>query len=200
MKLIPSYNKISKNRFKNLLYRVNPSYRREFQKYLSNPKLLSFIQKYAHLMSMRIQLEMEKDYWKHVIDGLLFVVQWPSQMPKNFTRQYSINWDYPRTERNIRHRQKLTQNKLNQICQQLQKHSQKYLSCWSISDKTLIDRITNMISNALKMMIFNDLQNLHIRLEQKKALIQFDAYDIHLLKLFYDLQPTDDQVIYYRFY
>jgi hypothetical protein len=85
MELIPNYNKISKYRFKNLLYRVNPSYRREFQTYLSNPKLLSFIQNYTHLMSMRIQLEMEKDYWKHVIDELLFAVRWLSQMPKNFT-------------------------------------------------------------------------------------------------------------------
>ncbi len=114
----------------------------------------------------------------------------------NLTRRYSINWDYPRTERNIRHRQRLTENKLNRICQQVQIHSQQYSSCWSISDKTLIDQIMHMISDALKVMIENDLQNLHTRFEQKKILIQYDAYNVHLLKSFYDLHPREDQVIY----
>jgi hypothetical protein len=148
-------------------------------------------------MSIRFQLEMEKDYWQHVIDGLVPAIQWLSKMPKNLTRRSSINWDYPRTEQNIRHRQRLIQNKHHQICQQIQIHSHKYLSCWSISDKTFIDQTMCKISDALKVMLLYDLQNLHIRYEQKKILIQYDAYDIILLKSFHDLHPTQEQVSYH---
>jgi len=145
---------------------------------------------------MRFQLEMEKDYWKHVTDGLLTAIQWLSRMPKNLTRRYSINWDYPRTEQNIRHRQRSIENKLNQISQEVQFHSQKYPSCWTISDKILIDQAMHMISDTLQVIMGNDLQNLHTRFEEKKILIQYDAYDIHLLKTFLDLYPTQDQVIF----
>jgi len=141
---------------------------------------------------------MEKDYWQHVTDGLLPAIKWLSRVPKNLTRRYSINWDYPRTERNIRHRQKLIENKLNQICQQVHIHSQKYPSCWTISDKTLIDQTMYIISDTLKIMIENDLQNLHNRFEEKKILIRYDAYDIYLLKNFLDLYPQEDQVIFIR--
>ena len=194
-KLTPNYSHISKYRFKNLLYQANLSnHQQQLRQCLSNPKLLSFVQKYAHLISMSIQLEMEKDYWKHVIEGLLSAITWLAQMPKNLTKRYSINWDYPRTEHNIRHRQKLTENKLKKIYHQLRAHLQKYASCWLKSDKTVMDQTMHMISNALKIMIENNLQNLHIRFEQKKSLIRYDAYDIHLLKLFTDLHPTEDQV------
>ena len=179
-KLTPNYIEISKQQFKILLYQANPSYRQQLQQHVLNPKLLSYVQKYTHLMSMRFQLEMEKDYWKHVTDGLLPAIKWLSRVPKNLTRRYSINWDYPRTERNIRHRQKLIENKLNQICQQVHIHSQKYPSCWTISDKTLIDQTIHIISDTLKIMIENDLQYLHTRYEQKKILIQYDAYDVYL--------------------
>jgi hypothetical protein len=196
--LTPKYGKIQNQQFKNSLCQANPCYRQQLEQYLSsNPKLLSFVQQYAHLMSMRFQIEMEKDYWKHVIDGLLPAVKWLSRMPKNLTGRYSINWDYPRTELNIRHRQRSTENKLNRIRQQVQIHSPQYSSCWSISDKTLIDQIMHMICDALKVMIENDLQNLHTQFEQKKILIQYDAYDVHLLKSFYDLHPREDQVSYH---
>jgi hypothetical protein len=118
-------------------------------------------------------------------------------MPKNLTKWYSVNWDYPRTEHNIRHRQKLIENKLKKISQQLQVQLETYSSCSSISDKTLTDQTLHMISDAAKVMLKNNLQNLRIRFEQKKSLIPYDAYDIHLLKLFNNLNPTEHQVRYH---
>jgi len=140
---------------------------------------------------------MEKGYWKHVIDELLSAVNRLLRMPKNLTRRYSINWDYPRTEKNIRHRQRLTENKVNQIDAQIRTHLEKYPSCRSISDKTLVDQNMRMIDDALEVMICNNLENLYTRFKQKEALIQYDAYDIHLIKSFYNLHPTEDQVIYH---
>lgn len=195
--LTPNFDKIHQQKFKKLLCQANPSYRRRLQPYLSNQKLLSCVQKSASLACTKVQLEMEKDYWIHVIDRLLFAVRWLSQMPKNFTQKCSINWDYPRTEQNIRHRQKLIENKLKQIHHDLEIHLKTYHTCQLISKKISIDQTMHIISDALKVMLENHLQNLHQRFEQKKSLIQNDAYDIQLLKLFNDLCPTEDQVNYY---
>ena len=195
--LTPNYSKIPKQQFKRLLCQANPLYRRRLQLHLSNTELLSFVQKRAHLMSAKLQLELEKDYWKHVIDKLLSAIKWLSQMPKNITRRYSINWDYPRTERNIRHRQRLTENKIKQIDEEIRVHSQKSVTCWTISDETLVDQNIRIIFAALKVMICDGIENLYMRYEQKKALIQYDAFDIALLKSFYDLHPTGNQVIYH---
>jgi hypothetical protein len=136
---------------------------------------------------------MEKDYWKHVINGLLSAVNWLSQMSKDLTRRNSVNWDYPRTEHSIRHRQQITENKLQRTTQKLQVHLQQYSFCWSMSKQTLMNRT---ISDALNVVIQNGLQKLHSRFEQKKILMQFDVYDIYLIKSFYDLNPTEEQVNY----
>jgi hypothetical protein len=73
--LTPNYDQISKKKFKILLCQANPSYRQQLQQHLSNQRLLTFVQKYTHLMSLKMQLEMEKDYWKCVIDQLLSAVK-----------------------------------------------------------------------------------------------------------------------------
>ena len=83
---------MSKKQFKNILLAWYSSDDVEqLEQYLSNGKLLSFTQKYAHLLCMKYQLEMEQDYWKHVIDELLPAIKWLSRMPKNVIKQYSIN-------------------------------------------------------------------------------------------------------------
>lgn len=195
-KLTPDYSNISKEEFRNLLCQSDPSNRQQLQQYLTDSELLLYVQKRAHLMSMRLQLEMEKDYWIHLVDQLLSAVQWLSKMPKDLTRRYSINWDYPRTVGNIQHRQRVTANKIKRIDEQMRVHSQENLICSSIFDQTLLNRIGRIVYDALKVMICNDLENLHVQFEQKKTLMEYDAIDIHLLQSFYHLHPTEDQVIY----
>ena len=192
--LMPNYSKFPDHLFKHLLCKTIPRYRHQISQYLTNPKLLSFIQQYAHLLCIIFQLEMENDYWKHAINGLLSAVNWLSRIPKNFTKRYSINWDYPRTEHNLRHRQRLTTNKLEKANRELYFHLQQYSLCWPISHKRFRHRILTIISQALTVLIKNGLQKLHVKLEEKKTIMQFDAYDVYLLKSFYDLNPTEEQV------
>src|SRR5690242_11416638 len=94
-KLIPNYSKSSPQLCKHLLCKAIPRYRYQINQYLTNPKLLSFIQQYAHLMCTIFQLQMENDYWKHAIYGLLSAVNWLLRMPKDLMKRYSINWEYP---------------------------------------------------------------------------------------------------------
>ncbi len=192
--MIPTYSKFPNHQFKHLLCKAIPRYRHQINQCLTDRKLLSFIQQYAHLMCTIFQFEMEKDYWKHVINELLFVVNWLLRMSEDLTKRYSINWDCPRTEHNIRHRQRLTENKLDQANRELYLHLQQYSSNWLIPDNTLIHQIMTIISQALTVLVKNCLQKLHTSFEEKEILMQFDVYDVYLLKSFYDLNPTEEQV------
>lgn len=167
----------------------------QLEQHLSNGNLLSFTQKYAHLLCMNYQLEMKQDYWKHVIDELLPAIKWLSWMPKNVIKQYSINWNGPRTEHNVQHRQNSMENKFHRISQQIQVHLQQYSSCRPISDKTM-----DMLKDAVKEMVELDLEDLQIKFEEKKVLLQYDANDMDLLKFFFDIKPTKDQVVFIRCY
>ncbi|CAF1241679.1 unnamed protein product [Rotaria sordida] len=52
----------------------------------------------------------------------------------------------------------------------------------------------NIISNALVILVENSLYYLRTNFEQKKILLQFDINDAHLVKSFYDLNPTEEQI------
>lgn len=110
------------------------------------------------------------------------------------TEEYSISWNYPRSERNIRYRQRLIKTKLNKIYQQIQNHSRKYALCFNVTDKLFMNQLMHIINDMLRNMIKNDLQNLYQYLEQKKILIGYDAYDIYLLQRFFEFNPTEYQV------
>ncbi|CAF3974765.1 unnamed protein product [Rotaria sordida] len=87
--------------------------------------MLHFIRRRALLMCTLSELKIEEDYWKHVADEAMPTVRWLSQASKDITKRNSINWDYPRTEHNIRHRQKLIYNKLQQAEANLKVHLQQ---------------------------------------------------------------------------
>ncbi|CAF1469350.1 unnamed protein product [Rotaria sordida] len=74
--------------------------------------MLHFIRHRALLMCTLSELKIEEDYWKHVADVAMPTVRWLSQTFKDIMKRNFINWDYPRTEHNIRHRQRLIDNKL----------------------------------------------------------------------------------------
>ncbi|CAF1534217.1 unnamed protein product [Adineta ricciae] len=137
---------------------------------------------------------MEKEYLQCLNRQLLSANYWLSKIPKNLTHRYSISWDYPRTKNNIQHRQRLTENKLNQMIRQLMRHlDQNSSCCWSATGQTSINQMVTIISESLITLIKNDLQTLHTRFEEKKILIKYDVYDINLVKSFLELNPTEEQ-------
>ncbi|CAF1486875.1 unnamed protein product [Rotaria sordida] len=87
--------------------------------------MLHFIRHRALLMCTLSELKIEEDYWKHVADVAMPTVRWLSQTSKDITKRNFINWDYPRTEHNIRHRQRLIDNKLQQAEANLKAHLQQ---------------------------------------------------------------------------
>ncbi|CAF1444704.1 unnamed protein product [Rotaria sordida] len=95
----------------------------------NNTAILHFIRHRALLMCTLSELKIEEDYWKHGADVAMPTVRWLSQTSKDITKRNFINWDYPRTEHNIRHRQRLIDNKLQQAETNLKVHLQQSPPC-----------------------------------------------------------------------
>jgi hypothetical protein len=195
-KLVPKYSKLPNYLFKHLLSKNIPCYCNEIQQWLTNAKLLQFTRQCAELMCVVYQLKIERDYWTHVHNLGMPAMTWLSTVVKNVKQQNYINWDYPRTVENVLHRQKIIENKLLQAESDLNAHLQQQSNgfCEQIQNKTSIDHIMNIISQALSVLIQHDLHQLRTNYEHKKVLLKFDVNDVHLVKSFYDLNPTEEQV------
>ncbi|CAF4124668.1 unnamed protein product [Adineta steineri] len=196
-KLVANYNKLPNYLFKRLLSKSIPCYYYKIQQWLKNVKLLHFLRQRAELMRVMFQLKIEKDYWTHVLNLGMPAMIWLSAIVKNVKQQNDINWDYPRTVHNVKHRQKIIDNKLLQAENALNAHLQQQLPnefCIQKQNKMSIDQAMHITSKALAVLIENGLHQLHTNFEHKKILLKFDVNDVHLVKSFYDLNPSEEQI------
>jgi uncharacterized membrane protein len=101
----PKYLNVSAYHFERLVHNATSSNRGTVMHWLRNVKVVNFFRQYARLFDKVTHLQLEQDYWNCVAETLLDTIVWLSNMPKVLTRQTSINWEYPRTEKNVRKRQ-----------------------------------------------------------------------------------------------
>ncbi|CAF1241622.1 unnamed protein product [Rotaria sordida] len=202
LKLIPNYKKLSPYQFKDVLTGLIPhsSHHHHIKGWLTDFTMLQFLQQRAELMCTVLQLKIEQDYWNDIANLITIpVVVWLSEAGKDITKQNSINWDHTKTKINIQHRQKIIENKLQQTEYNLNIHLQQPcpFNC-EIYNKTSMDHFLNIISNVLVTLVENSLYYLYTNFEQKKILLNFDITDANLVKSFYDLNPTVEQIVIVR--
>jgi hypothetical protein len=190
----PKYLNVSANRFARLVIDTTPSNRRMVEHWFRNVKVVHFFRKYARLLDQVTHLKLEQEYWNCVVEMLTDTVIWLSQMPKVLTRKTSINWEYPRTDKNVKKRQKTISNQLKQAQNNLNAHLQKAeeLPYRSFQEGTTIEH--TILSKATETFVHQGLQPVRTNFEQKKILLEIDRKEIQLVKSFYDLNPTSDQV------
>ncbi len=121
-------------------------------------------------------------------------------MSKDVTKQNFINWDHTKTKENIVHLQRIINSNLEQAEINLFIHFQQpYPLDWQIQYKNSTDHSLKIIYNALAVVLHNSLYYFHLNFEQKKILLNFDIHDAYLVKSFYDLNPTQEQVSLHLF-
>ena len=174
--------------FQELLANALPQHRDKILVWLTNPKVFNFLKQQVHNAALIYQSEMELLYWQSVMTALRPVL--PSLLSKSraFTRDNFIHWDYTRTEQNIQHRQQLIKNKINQYTTKLNEQMKKHKGTGMKAESMEI------INQASSTMIQTGFQNFHTKLEEKLILSKYDAYDVHLVKSFYNMVPNEDQV------
>jgi hypothetical protein len=142
------------------------------------------------------QLKIEQDYWNYIANWTSMPeMNWLSEISKDVTKQNSINWDHTKTKINIQHRQQIIEHKLRQAERHLNIHLQQpYPFYWQSPNNHCMEQCINIISNALVIVVENSLYYFRTNFEQKKILLYYDMNDAFLVKSFYDLNPTEEQV------
>jgi hypothetical protein len=202
-KLIPNYKQLSPYQFKDLLVKViSPSDYHQIEKWFTNFTMLPFIKQRAELICVFFQLKIEQDYWNYIANLITMpVVIWLSQLSKEVTQKSSINWDHTKTKINIKRRQQIIRNKLRHAECNIYIHLQQPYPFYSqMKNTTSVDHLMNIIFNALLIVTKNSLYYFYLNFQQKKILLNFDIKDAYLVKSFYDLNPTEEQVYIHLFY
>ena len=197
--LIPNYNNLSLARFKHLLIRnIFNEHHRQIEPLLNDRQMLGFLHQRAQLLSNIIQLKIEEDYWKYRQNLNASVINWLSKVPKSVIQQNFINCDHTKTKNSIKHRQQIIHRQLKQAQTKLSIHLQQPNPLnWQTNNQNLIGDLLEIIYHALSIVMYNSLYYLFINFEQKKTLLNFDVHDAYLVKSFYDLMPTKEQVFVY---
>ena len=174
--------------FQESLANAIPHHRHDILLWLKNPKIFNFVKQLVHDAAVIHQSEMELNYWNAVLDAAGSTFALLLSESRGLTRKNYIHWDYPQTEQNIRHRQQLIQNRMNQYKAKLSVQMEKQTGIGMTAESMEIIR---QASNA---MIEVHLRIFYAKLNEKLILLQYDMYDVQLVKSFYDMFPNEEQV------
>ena len=195
-KLLPDYNKLSHYQLMDLISKSLPMYRDQIRQFLTNTKIAHFIQQHATLMCTTFQLKIEEHYWHYLahLSDTMPIFNWLLEASNDVKLPNSNNSDRTKSKTTIKDRQKIIQNKLEQLEIDLGVHLEQYSSSLIIENITYFERSIQITLMALAIVIRNDLQLFYMNFERKKILLHFDIKDAYYVKLFYDLNPTTEQV------
>ncbi|CAF1090646.1 unnamed protein product [Rotaria magnacalcarata] len=195
-KLIPNYNRLSPDTFKQLILKNLPiTYHDQIQQCLAHIESLECIRQLANLWCHFFQLKIEEDYWNYVGNLNTSIMDWLSEdVSKEIIQQNSIDWDRRKTKSNIQYQIALVQNKLQQAEYNMLKHLCQLSSMFDLKSNIRVKHLIDIIFQAFAIILRNDLNPFHIHFEQKKLALHFNFHDAYLVKSFYDLNPTVKQI------
>ncbi|CAF1279250.1 unnamed protein product [Rotaria sordida] len=201
LKIKPNYKKLTYYEFKDVLIKTIPVHsHHHIKNWLTNITMLDFLKHRAELIATVFQLRIELDYWNYIADLTIHpVVIWLLEIGKDGTKKNSINWDHTKRKAIVQKQQKKIQKQLQKAERDLNFHLQQpYPFECELTNKTALFSFMNVIANGLITLAENNLNYLRTNFEQKKILLNFDITNANLVKSFYDLNPTEEQIVIVR--
>lgn len=193
--LLPNYRNLSSVVFQHLLIQALPTYYHDqIQYYLRNNDMIKILQELAQLICDYFQMKIEQDYWNYVANLDMSVLIWLSQISKEVMKENSLNWDHCKTPITIRNRQIFIKNNLEQVEMNLSNYLQRHSFNLRIEQRTYDEQFMSILLNILINGIQDSLQNFINNFQKKSILLTYDINDAYLVKTFYDLNPTNEQV------
>lgn len=200
-KLIPDYGRVSLPRFRDLILDLIASHdHQKIKHWLSDSMLIQFVHRQAALTCAVRQLQIEQSYWQHVVQLDMPTMKWTTEFSKALTKRNSIKWDHTKTKANIEHRQNIISTHLQRATSALNDHLQQtyvYALINGIEDHTSLSETMHILSDAIMILVQRSLSYFRTNFEQKMLLLSYDLQAAHLVKSFYDLNPTEEQVSIY---
>lgn len=150
------------------------------------PEKLQYVRIYAYLLNNICYLKLEQDYWEHYDKVAITEGIWSLSLEKELKKKnnlYRINF---KTKVQLERYRQLIFNRLQNVENELNKHKQQRPS------NNSFDMIR--LSTILLAFVRQGQYKLSKDFERKKQILQFDANDHRLIKTFYNLKPTENEV------
>lgn len=142
---------------------------------------------------------MENDDWNALDEKLLCAMNWLREMSEDLTQRYLIDWNYPRTEKILRRRQRSTENKIANTIQEFERHCRQYAPFFiEWTSASMPHTMLPMVLEAAMTVLKAGLRRLENNFTQKQLLMTSDVKAVELLKSFCDLHPTEQEVNYHE--
>ncbi|CAF2168445.1 unnamed protein product, partial [Rotaria magnacalcarata] len=180
----PKYLKLSDQIFKQMLSK-SLSDADKFVQLLDTSEKLKYVRTYAHLLNNVFYLKLEESFWEHYKQVCISESIWSSPMLKNIAKENNLFRFKFKTQVQLEKHYQLIQKRLRTTENNLNQYKQQPIH-------ESID--INTLSTIMTAFVRQGQHKLCAEFERKKLILQFDAIDHRLIKAFYNLNPTDDQI------
>ncbi|CAF4135759.1 unnamed protein product, partial [Adineta steineri] len=181
----PNYLKTSDHIFKKMLSTALEG-TEDIIRLLDTPEKLKYTREYAQLVNDLFYLRLKQDFWKDYYKILVATGVWSMKLSKQFIKENKLDQIQFVTQKNVEKYRQTTMEQLKQAEINLNQHKQ-------IKFGQSID--LQKLSTIIPAFVRKGQHKLSADFEYKKLLLQFDTNDYHLVQTFYDLKPSEDQII-----
>lgn len=152
---------------------------------LDTPEKLQFVRTYAHLLNNIFYLKLEQDFWEHYNTVCISEAIWSSPLLKDIAKENNLCRFKFKTKAQLDKHYKLILNRLQKAENYFNEYKQQSISM-------SVDM--NKVSMVITAFVRQGQHKLCADYQRKKLILQFDANDHRLIKTFYNLNPTENQV------
>ena len=181
----PKYLKVPDRIFKEMLSKSLTG-TENFVQLLDTPEKLQFVRTYAHLLNNVFYLQLEQDFWEYydkilTTEGILSL-----PFDKEMAKTNNLHRIKFTTKIQLEKHHKIILSRLQKADNDLNKHKQQQPFDTSID--------TQGLSTIIPAFVRRGQHKLSAEFERKKLILKFDLNDYCLVKAFYNLKPTENQV------
>lgn len=180
----PKYLKVPDQVFKQMLSKSMADAESIVQS-LETPEKLQFTRTYAHLLNNVFYLKLEQEFWTHYNAVCISEAIWSTPMMTDIAKENNLYRLTFKTKVQLDKHRQLIVTRLQDAENKLDLHKQQPIN-------RLIDM--NKLSMIITAFVRQGQHKLSKEFERKKLILQFDANDHRLVKTFYNLKPTENQV------
>ncbi|CAF1623403.1 unnamed protein product [Adineta steineri] len=181
----PNYLKTSDHIFKKMLSTALEG-TEDIIRLLDTPEKLKYAREYAQLVNDFFYLRLKQDFWEDYYKILVTTRIWSMKISKQFIKENKLDQIQFVTQKNVEKYRQTTIEQLKQAGIKLNQHKQIELG-------QSID--LQQLSTIIPAFVRKGQHKLSVDFEYKKLLLQFDTNDYNFIQTFYNLKPSEDQII-----
>ena len=152
---------------------------------LDTPEKLQFVRTYAHLLNNVFYLKLEQNFWEHYHTVCMSEGIWSVPIVNDMAKENNLCRFKFKTKAQLERHHKSILNRFQTAENKLNNHKE-------LPIHRFVD--TNKLSTIITAFVRQGQNKLSVEFERKKLILQLDANDHRLVKAFYNLKPTENQV------